>query len=91
MIIEALVSMFLTMANGILSVLPDLPALDTPIQNAGNWVITLLNDFASVPIMIYGGQLFTAICAMLVIYYAYEFVYKLTIWFMRKIPFVNMS
>lgn len=91
MIINFIIHMILTPINLIFDVLPDLPSMSSTITTALAWVTTTIADTVSVIRMVLGGTLLDAVIVVVVLAFSFEYVYKVIMWVLKKIPVLNMK
>lgn len=90
MITSGIIIFFLVIVQAIFSVIPDLPAMPQAVIDGGDWVVDAIAEFSSFLSMLYGPTL-GPIIVLVVGYYAFEHLYGVTLWVLKKIPALNIK
>lgn len=91
MIVEFIINGFLIVVNGMLSLLPQIPAMPTAITNGATWITDTIGNGIDILSYIYGSGLLSALIIIFVAIMAFDFYYGTLLWIVKKIPFTNIS
>jgi len=90
MIIDAMVHGILSVVETIMSIFPTLPPIDSSIVTAGNWIVTTVGEGAAFASFVYGSTLLAALVGVAIVVWAFEPIYHVVMWVIKKIPFLNV-
>jgi len=90
MIIEFIISNVVTGLIGIFNLLPTLPQIPLVIEQAGDWAIATIVSVISVLYMVYTKELILALLGVVIAFEAFEYVYRIVMWVVRKVPLLSI-
>lgn len=90
MIILWLLQVVADVLKAVFGILPSVPATPDSIVSGGEWVTNTIASVISVLQYVYTAPLLTAIILVIVGILAFESIYHLVMWVVRKIPFLNI-
>lgn len=91
MIVAFIIGTFLTIMQGILSVLPTIPTTPASVVSGGSWVTTQVGAVISVLNMLFSPTLVAASMIIIIGVFNFEWVYHVTLWVLKKIPMFNVK
>lgn len=91
MIIDWLINSVQSLITTAFGVLPSLPSMPQPIVDAGNWFTDTVIGMAHLFAYFYTPFFFGAILWLLITLLAFEQIYHLTMWILKKIPVINVK
>lgn len=91
MITLTIIKVFMAGITGLFSIVPNVPATPTAVEDGADWVITTVAGISSVFQQIYSPALLTALIAMVLVLFNFERVYFLVLWVLKKIPAINIK
>lgn len=90
-IFTTILDAFTAMTIGLLTILPTLPPLPAEITTMMSYTIGIVNNVIPILHYMYGTALFNAILFLVVALWQIENIYAITMWVLRKIPFINIK
>lgn len=91
MIIEYLINFIMLPVILILNLMPDLPDLPTAIVDGGNWVFQQFGVAIAILHMFLGTTFVNAVIVVVLAIVNFNWLYNLSMWVLRKTPFINVS
>jgi hypothetical protein len=91
MITLTIIKVFMAGITALFSIVPNVPATPEAIVTAAEWVITTIQQIASVFQQIYSPSLLSAIVVMMLVLFNFERIYFLVLWVLKKIPAINIK
>lgn len=90
MIITNILHILFTWFDTIASGLPTLPAIPSAVSSGGTWIIDTIGGVISILNFIYSPTLLAAIVVIAVALLAFDTVYNVIMWVIRKVPILNV-
>lgn len=91
MLLGGLLDLFILLITTVLDLIPDLPQAPEQVQTYIQYFLdTLFNGFGLISIFI-DWNTFKTILLLWFIVFNFEHIYKLTMYILKKIPFVNIK
>lgn len=91
MIIESLLTLISNFISFILNLLPNLPSVPDKIYNSVNGFINLIFSYCGLLGVFVDLDLIKTLIPLLIIVINFEYIYRLVLWVIRKIPFLNIN
>lgn len=91
MIISVFLTIVKTLLTTVLGVLPNLPAMPAPIITGGQYVMTMISSGVGFVKYLYGTALFNAVISLLVLLIAFDQIWNLVFFIIRKIPVLGIK
>lgn len=91
MVIEFIVDSFVTMILAVFNLLPTIPATPQAVIDGGQWAIDLIVGSVSLLRMVFSTPLLIAMLAIGGGIVAFEAVYHIVMWVLKKIPMAAIS
>lgn len=90
MVFELIISSIVTLIKAVLSVLPSVPATPTAVISGGQWAIDQIVSVVSLLTMLFSAPLFVAMVAVGGSIIAFEAVYHVVMWVLKKVPMISI-
>lgn len=91
MIFELLFQMVSFLITTVFGIFPNLPQMSPSIQNAGDFVISIIAVPINLMTYLYTAPFMVAMVAMLILLFNFERAYHLTMFIVKKLPFLNIK
>lgn len=91
MLIDWLLTAVQTLITSVFGILPSLPPMPDPIINAGNWFVATVGSIVGLLRYFYTPVFFDILMVLFIAFLAFEQIYHLTMWILKKIPVVNVK
>jgi len=86
MILDFIFGIISTLLNGVMYLLPSLPAMPTEITDATDWLVDQVGLVSGFFAYLYGPVFFAAILGAVVVLLNFEFFFHTFQWIWRKLP-----
>ena len=91
MILDAILSALIGVVQLIFGVFPDLPDIPTAISDGGDWAIDTIGGAVGFLTVLYSAPILAAIVVILIGLLAFDQIYWLALWVIKKIPIINIK
>lgn len=91
MIVKAFLTFLLLPMTAFLNILPALPDMNQTIIDGGAWITEQFQSVLAVLNMFFGTSFVAAILIILIALINFQWIYNLSMWALRKIPFVDIT
>jgi hypothetical protein len=91
MILEAIISALTGMLKLIFGIFPDLPDIPTAVSDGGDWAVDTIGGAMGFMTVLYSAPLLVAIVVLLVALLAFDQIYWLVLWVLKKIPILGIK
>lgn len=91
MIVLFILGVFLSAIQGMLGILPNVPATPQGIIDGGQWTIDQVTAVISVLNMLFTPGLVAAVMIVIIATFNFTWIYHATMWIIKKIPMLNVK
>lgn len=86
MIVEFLMSVISALVQGVLGLIPSIPAMPGWVDTAADYLLNSLAGVVGILVYLYTSQLFLFVLTTFVVIIGFEHLYHLAMWIIRKLP-----